>query len=153
MELTEKCTLVNCLGKKLIEAEITIENLKKKIHRVQHRVSYWKAKYNNLQKSSEESELESKFNKEKEQLCLQEEITRLEQENFELIDTVEELVTEKEINAYHGGKYIDNVRVCCYGLLSLNVGIRNIKAVITSVPKNIAHKSVDHFPHHTALCN
>jgi len=153
MELTEKCTLVNRLEKKLIEAEITIENLKKNIDRVRHRVSYWKAKYNNLQKSSEESELESEFNKEKEQLCLQEEITRLEQENFELIDTVEELVTEKEIIAYQGGRYTDDIRVCCYELLSLNVGIRNIKAVITSVLKNIAHKSVDRLPHHTALCD
>ena len=127
--------------------------MKKKIHRVHHRVSYWKAKYNNLQKSSEESELESEFNKEKEQLCLQEEITLLEQENFELIDTIEELVTEKEINAYQGGRYMDDIRVCCYELLSLNVGIRNIKAVITSVLKNIAHKSVDRLPHHTALCD
>jgi len=32
-------------------------------------------------------------------------------------DTVEELVTEKEIK---GGKYTDNVRVCCYELPSLN---------------------------------
>jgi len=43
MELTEKCKLVNCSEKKLIEAEITIENLKQNIDRVHHRVSYWKA--------------------------------------------------------------------------------------------------------------
>jgi len=70
--------------------------------------------------------LESEFNKEKEQLCLQEEITRLEQ------DTVEEIVTEKVINAYQGGKYTDDI---CYELLSVNSGIQNIKTLITSVQK------------------
>jgi len=61
-------------------------------------------------------------------ICLQEEITRLKEENSELFDTVEELLTEKVINAYQGGKYTDDI---CYELLSLNVGIQNNKTVIT----------------------
>ena len=68
-------------------------------------------------------------------------------------DTVEELISEKEINAYQNGKYKDDIRVCCYELLSLNFGIRNIKAVISLVLKNIVYTSVDHLPGHTTLCD
>ncbi|XP_065887842.1 uncharacterized protein [Dysidea avara] len=153
MELTEKCKLVNHLEKRLIEAEMTIEELKQNVDRVRRRVSYWKVKCSTLQILNEGKELELEFDKEKEQLCLQEEITRLEQENSELRDTVEELVSEEDINAYQDGKYTDDVRVCCYELLSLNVGIQNIRAVITSVLKNIAHKSIDRLPRNTALCD
>ena len=47
------------------------------------------------------------------------------------------------ITTYDRGKYSDDIRSCCYELLSLNVGIRNIKPVIKTVLKNIAHKGVD----------
>ena len=57
------------------------------------------------------------------------------------------------VTTYDGGKYSDDIRSCCYELLSLNVGIRNIKPVIKTVLKNIAHKGVDRLPSHTTLCN
>lgn len=44
--------------------------------------------------------------------------------------------------AFNGGKYCDDIRACCFELLSLNVGIRNVKPVINA---NLAHKSVDRF--------
>ena len=58
-----------------------------------------------------------------------------------------------ELITFDKGKYTDDVRACCYELLSLNVGVRNVKAVIESVLKNIAHKQVDCLPQKTALCN
>ena len=67
MELTEKCKLVNHLEKRLIEAEITIEELKQNVDRVRRRVSYWKVKCSTLQILNEGKELELEFDKEKEQ--------------------------------------------------------------------------------------
>lgn len=58
-------------------------------------------------------------------------------------DTVEELISTEGIITYQQGKYTDDVRACCYELLSLNVGVQNVKAVITTVLKNITHKSVE----------
>ena len=63
------------------------------------------------------------------------------------------MVSDKDISAYQNGKYTDYVRACCYELLSLSVGIRNISAVVTSVLKNVAHKTIECLPCHTALCN
>ena len=128
---------MNNLEKKLIEAEMAIEDSKKKIDRICHRILYWKEKCSTIQKLSDEKELELEAHREGEYLFLLEEIADLEQKNSELRDTVEELVSDKDISAYQNGKYTDDVRACCYELLSLNVGIRNISAVITSVLKTL----------------
>ena len=34
---------------------------------------------------------------------------------------------------FEKGRYTDDVRTCCYELLSLNVGINNVKPVVDSV--------------------
>ena len=89
------------------------------------------------------------------QTYLQEEISQLQQKNLDLQDTVEELISSEDIKlvTYQQGKYTDDVRACCYELLSLNVDVQNVKAVITTVLKNIAHKAVQRLPCQTTLCN
>ena len=42
-------------------------------------------------------------------------------------------------------------RACCYELLSLNVGVKNVKPVINAVLKGIAHKQVDRLPGRSVL--
>lgn len=42
--------------------------------------------------------------------------------------------------------------MCCYKLLSLNVGIRNVGPVIHTVLNSIAHKSVSRLPSYSSLC-
>ena len=48
-------------------------------------------------------------------------------------------------------KYNDDVRACCYELLSLNVGIRNVAPVIRAVMKHLVHQAVDRLPSNTVL--
>ena len=71
----------------------------------------------------------------------------------ELQDKVEELMSAKSsIQTFEKGKYSEDIRLCCYDLLSLNVGIRNVVPIIKSVMKNLAHQSVDRLPSNTARC-
>jgi len=153
LEVAEKSKLVVHLEKKLVEADIQIQDLKKKMDRIRHRVTYWKEKYSNLNNLSEELQLKMELDGQKAQATLHEEISQLEQKNLELQDTVEELVSSEDVVTYQQGKYTDDVRACCYELLSLNVGVQNVKAVITTVLKNIAHKSVVRLPCRTTLCD
>ena len=63
------------------------------------------------------------------------------EENSELRELVDDLmISTTDITTFAQGKYTDDIRLCCYELLSLNVGVRNIKPVITSVLRNIAKK-------------
>ncbi len=52
-----------------------------------------------------------------------------------------------------GSTPINDVWTCCYELLSLNVSVSNVKLVIESVLRNIAHKEVDRLPQKTAVCD
>ena len=45
----------------------------------------------------------------------------------------------------------ENVAINFY--ISLNVGVQNVKAVITTALKNITHKSVKRLPCRTTLCD
>ena len=57
---------------------------------------------------------------------------------------------------YQKGKYTDNVWAYYYELLSLNVGVQKVKAVITNVLSNIIQKSaewVPSIPSHATLCD
>ena len=70
-------------------------------------------------------------------------------------DTAEEIMSsslDKEISTFHKGKYTDDIRACCYELLSLNGGVRNVVPVIKSVIGNLAHKSLDRMPSRAVLC-
>ena len=57
------------------------------------------------------------------------------------------------IVCFENGKFTDDMRHCCYELLCLNVGVRNVKPIIKSVLQNVAHKEVDRLPGKTVLCN
>ena len=62
---------------------------------------------------------------------------------MDLQDTVEELISAEDIITYQKSKYTDYVRACCYELLPLNVRVQNVRAVITTVLKNVVHKSAE----------
>ena len=77
----------------------------------------------------------------------------MEEKNVELHEKINELTsTDDEIQTFAKGKFNDDVRACCYELLSINVGIRNMVPVITSVMRNLVHQSVDRLPSNTVLC-
>lgn len=82
------------------------------------------------------------------------EVYHLEDDNIKLQETVEEILSSnlnEEIATFHKGKYTDDIRVCCYELLSLN-GVRNVVPVIKSVISNLAHRSLDRMPSRALLC-
>ena len=138
----------------LAEKDCSISKLKKKIDRVGHRARYWKSKCDGVKQSSDEEIINVLGNAQEMQDKLTSNI-KLEQENLDLNEVVQELVASNEENivAFQGGKYVDDIRACCCELLSLNVGIRKIKPVINAVLSNIAHKSVDRLPSPTTLCS
>ena len=58
---------------------------------------------------------------------LSEEVEQFERDNFDLRETVEEImVSNNEILTFQHGKYTDDIHACCYELLSLNVGVWNV---------------------------
>ena len=78
----------------------------------------------------------------------------VEEDNIEQRNQLEKMSssTENEIETFCKGRFNDDVRLCCYKLLSLNVGIRNVDPVIRTVLSLIAHKSVTRLPSHSSLC-
>lgn len=126
----------------LAKKESSISQLKMDLDRIRHRSRYWKAKCDRVKQSSEEEVIDVLTSGEEMQAKLTDNIYQLEQQNLDLQEVVQELMASNEENivAFQGGKYIDDIRACCYELLSLNVGIRNIKPVINTVLK-IFHKN------------
>lgn len=147
--------MIKDLERKVTRTEVQVHSLKVKIDRIRHRASYWKLKCSQLEQVNGEELAEVIATEESKQTHLREEIRTLEYENVELRDAVEEIMAEanERIKTFEKGKYTDNVRACCYELLSLNVGVRNVKAVIESVLANIAHRQVDRLPKKTVLAD
>ena len=59
--------------------------------------------------------------------------------------------TSEKIVTFEWGNYTNHVRACQYELLSLNIGVRNVKAVIDSALRNTACRQADRLPKQTAL--
>ena len=76
----------------------------------------------------------------------------LDSSNAKLSETIESILSSDEIATFEGGKYTDDVRAYIYELLSLNVGVRNVKPIVCCVLKNLAHKSVARLPSHGLTC-
>ena len=118
--------------------------------RLRHRAEYWITKFYQIKSSSEEQEVQEIIDEQQEIEQLKGGVHYLEENNVELQEKINELMsTDDEIQTIAKGKFNDDVRACCYELLSLNVGIRNVAPVIRSV---MAHQSVDHLPSNIVLC-
>ena len=145
--------MIDHLQQKVAKKETQVATLESKIDRLRHRASYWKSKCLKEASSSGQEDLDDAM--ESERSKLRDEVAELEQENLELRSTVQEIMSEskEDLVTFEKGKYTDDVRACCYELLSLNVGVRNVKAVIKSVLKNIVHKSAGRLPQKTVLCD
>jgi hypothetical protein len=116
-----------------------------------HRFSDWKTKYNQaISANNDDSSDCDKF-----YIKLNEEIACLHEQNSSVREKVEQVTAESkhEIVTFEKGRYTDDIRTCCYELLSLNVGVNNLAPAINAVLKNRAHKEVDRLPCSTLLCN
>lgn len=155
IDAVESKKMVHELEVQLMEKESSISRLRANIDRIRHRAKYWRSRCDSVKQSSEEEIVDVLASDHEMQAKLLGNVHQLEDENLDLKETIQDLVAsnEESVVAFQGGKYVDNVRACCYELLSLNVGVRNIKPVIKTVLKNIAHKSVDRLPSQTTLCS
>ena len=70
-----------------------------------------------------------------------------------LADRLHQLESERLSTKQHQQRYLDNVRLCCIELLSLNVGVKQIGPVIRSVLHNIAAMDIDTLPAPSTLTN
>ena len=148
--------VIRNLEHKVTQSESQVSSLKEKIDRLSHRARYWKSKCEDLKQTSGDELAEYVLTEESKQSKLREEVAELEHENLELRDTVQEVmsnVANYSLVTFEKGKYTDDIRACCYELLSLNVGVRNVQAVIESVIKNIAHQEIGRLPQKTVLCD
>lgn len=100
----------------------------------------------NHQTSAKKAELRQEME------SLKKKISSLDSDNAEMSETLESILSSKEITTFESGRYTDDVRACVYELLSLNVGVRNIAPVIRCVLNNIAHKSVGRLPSYGLTC-
>ena len=70
-------------------------------------------------------------------------------------DTLRGRVIDLEFTCFetkeHNMKYLDNIRLCCMELLSLNVGVLNVEPIILSVLKHTAGFSVKELPQKSTL--
>ena len=120
-----------------------MSRLKASLDRVNHRASYWRGKAESIkhQKSTKNFRLCNEIE------SLWEKVCALNLENAEVNETLESILSSEEISTFEKGRYTDDVRMCIYELLSLNVGVHNV-----SVLKNIAHKSVTRLPSYGLTC-
>lgn len=134
--------------------ESQVKQLRKDKDKLRHRVDYWRTKSHYLKSSSEESDIQEIVEKQRKISTLKDDLQILEQNNVELKNQLEEMTssTDREIETVHKGRFNDDIRSCCYELLSLNVGIRNVDPVIRAVLSLIAHRSVNRLPSHSSLC-
>lgn len=133
--------------KKLEVIENKLSTLKAKLARVNHRVTYWRAKLDDVQ--TKKSMRQAKYCNKIE--ALKQELYASDLKNAELREALDSELSS-EIDTFEKGKYNDDVRACVYELLSLNVGVRNIAPIILCVLKNMAHKSVTRLPKHASTC-
>ncbi len=133
--------------KKMSGLETQLSKLRNNLDKVNHRAIYWRKKSQDIK--DYDSVKRGKFQEEIKKL--HDELSDLSLENCELQDSIESIVSE-ELTTFEHGRYSDDVRVCIYELLSLNVGVRNVAPIIRCVLKNIAHKTVDRLPSHGLTC-
>ena len=150
-DISDAKKTVQNLEKKVCADDHHISKLRMNLDRLRHRVAYWQSKADVIDRdeSDVEDDESSKCSR------LKAEIAQLEEENLDLHDKVEEILSAStdQLVTYEKGKYTDDVRACCYELLALNVGVKKIKSVITAVLSNIAHKEVDRLPGRSVLCD
>lgn len=123
--------------------------VKMKLDRVNHRAGYWKGRISDLDHKCKSDK--KKLQKEIKDLKVS--ISTLDLENAEMHDKIQSIIaSEPEIITFENGKYKEDIRACVYELLSLNVGVKNVRPIIRCVLKNIAHKSVQRLPSYGLTC-
>ena len=116
-DIDQKKLEVKQLQRKVFQLEPQVQQLKQDKDKVRHRAEYWTTRVNQLRICFEERQVEEIIDKQQAIDKLKGEVYQLEEENSDLLTTVEDIMSsniDEEITTFHIGKYTDNVRVCCY---------------------------------------
>ncbi len=121
-EVIDGKIVINGLQKKVAHQESQVVSLRGKIDRLRHREAYWKKQHKTFKQLGDEEVKHAIAEEKHTQMKLNQEVAELEQENMQLRDTVEEVLA-KNVITFEKGKYVDDVRACCY---EFNVGVRKL---------------------------
>ena len=77
---------------------------------------------------------------------LKQQVEYLENEREELNERIDELMGEREIQLFKNGRYVNEIRMVYYDLLSMNVSIDNCKHVVKTVLETLTNRQIDRLP-------
>ena len=77
---------------------------------------------------------------------LKQQVEYLENEREELNERIDELLGEREIQLFKNGRYVNEIRMVYYDLLSMNVSIDNCKHVVKTVLETLTNRQIDRLP-------
>ena len=107
------------LQRKITQLEPQLQKLKRDKDKLRHRADYWKAQVQQLKSSYEEKDVQEIVDQQQVIEELKGEVHQLEENNVELRDTVEEIMSlslDKEISTFHKGKYTDDIHINFVGM-------------------------------------
>ena len=155
-KISEQVKTLKCLNDEVSSLKPHVEELQRDKEKLRHKVAYWKQMVSDLKEAYEHQADENTAEQQLQSSKLTEKLYQLEQENTELKETVDDILEHSpdlQVTTFQSGRYTDNIRACCYELLSLNVGIKRVAPIITAVLKNLTDLSVDRLPSKSLLCN
>ena len=155
-KISEQVDTLKCLNDEVTSLKPQVEELQRDKEKLRHRVAYWKKMVVDLKEAYEHQADENIAQHQQQSSKLTERLDHLEQENTKLKETVETILEDSpdlHVTTFQNGRYTDNIRACCYELLSLNVGIKRVAPIIMTVLKNLTDLSIDKLPSKSLLCN
>ena len=84
---------------------------------------------------------------------LSEDVHYLENENEMMRVQLEEILNEREISTFEGGRYRDEVREVCYSLLARGVSTRDMESIIRTVLKKLGNVNIGKLPKKSVVSN
>ena len=146
-ELDDKSSIIEQLHHKVVRIEPQIKQLMLERDRIRHRATYWRQQVDDLKSLHDDQQISELVKQRQTVYGLTEEVAQLEHDNLDLRETIDEIMaTSSELVTFHGGKYTDSILACCYELLSLNVGVKQVVPVIKSVLGNLTEKKLGRMP-------
>ena len=82
-----------------------------------------------------------------------EDVHYLENENEMMWVQLEEILNEKEISTFEGGRYRDEVREVCYSLLARGVSTRDMELIIRTILKKLGNVNIGKLPKKSVVSN
>lgn len=140
------------------------ETISQENERLENNVSFMKGKLDQLRSQKKRYQASAKYyrqmreeGKELSTSCdenvqdLLETINELSEENQSLKDNINEVMGEKDICTFKGGRFTDELRLVIYDLLSRRVGSAQVGPIIQTVVKGLTDQDIERLPKPTVV--